>query len=57
MKEKFCTSCQTHRDIENGRFHLRGKIKRWICNSCLDKKSVSFITGKTEQERQAKLSE
>jgi hypothetical protein len=43
MKEKFCTTCQQHRNAENGEFVLRGGIKRWLCIECQTRRSESFI--------------
>lgn len=55
MKEKFCTSCQSHRNIENGRFIFRGNIKRWVCIECEERRSESFINSeKSKMKKEAR---
>ena len=39
--EMFCYGCQQWRDKEDGKHVLRGKIKRWKCNACIEKRNVS----------------
>lgn len=41
MDTKFCTACQVTRSLEGGAIKESGKIKRWVCKSCLDRTSVS----------------
>jgi len=39
---KFCTSCQATKDEEGGIYRRGKRTNRWICKSCLDKKSPSI---------------
>ena len=39
---KFCTSCQATRDEEGGIFRRGKRTNRWICKSCIEKKSPSI---------------
>jgi len=41
--KKWCQSCQQYKSPEIGKFILRGKIKRWQCNSCIDRTSKSYL--------------
>lgn len=41
-KIKFCTSCQAVRKLEGGIVRVSTKSRRWICKSCLDRKSESI---------------
>lgn len=54
MKEKFCTTCQVHRNAENGSFVVRGKIKRWLCDLCEERVSDSFISREKPKMRKDK---
>jgi len=54
MSEKFCTTCQVHRNEANGKHIWRGKIRRWICNECEQKRSESFISKDREKIRNQK---
>lgn len=54
MREKFCTTCQTHRNAENGNFVVRGKIKRWLCDLCEERVSDSFISREKPKMRKEK---
>jgi hypothetical protein len=42
VKTKFCTSCQADREEATGIFRVVNKTRRWICRSCLDRKTVSI---------------
>ena len=35
LNTKFCTNCQAHQPILNGKFYWAGKIKRWKCVNCV----------------------
>ena len=36
MESKFCTNCQAHQPVLNGKFYWAGKIKRWKCVNCVN---------------------
>lgn len=38
---KFCTSCQADKPSEGGERQQRGKVFRWICKGCLERRSPS----------------
>ncbi len=42
IKRRFCTSCQSDRQESNGEYRYFGKMKRWICQPCIQKKTVSI---------------
>jgi len=47
MKEKYCTGCSQYRNIENmEKFKRRNNIYRWICKSCLERRSESIYKSK-----------
>jgi hypothetical protein len=49
---KFCTGCQVTRPLEGGRIKQSGKIKRWQCKMCQDKKSFSpYAKGENNEQR------
>jgi hypothetical protein len=37
--KRFCTSCQTMRPAEYGKMVTTGKINRWKCTPCIEKRS------------------
>lgn len=41
--DKWCQSCQQYKKPENGKFIVRGRIKRFQCNSCMKKISSSYL--------------
>lgn len=43
---KVCFGCQRSRPLAEGQHIVRNKIKRWICNTCLDRKNVSTYASK-----------
>jgi hypothetical protein len=47
---KFCTGCQVTRPIEGGIMKKSGKIIRWQCKLCQEKKSFSPYTKKETNE-------
>jgi len=44
--KKFCSGCQQLREESDGKKVLRGRITRWMCNICLDKRNVSLYQSK-----------
>ena len=51
MERKFCTGCQTMRPLSEGSIVQRGKMKRWICVVCQDRKNVSPYATKAKREQ------
>jgi hypothetical protein len=43
--KRFCTSCQTMRPAEYGKM-LMGKINRWQCTDCIEKRSKPLYAKK-----------
>jgi len=41
MDTKFCTACQATRPIEGGMIKISGKVTRWVCKVCQERKNVS----------------
>ena len=41
--KKWCQSCQQYKNPEIGKFIVRGRIKRWSCNSCIQRISESYL--------------
>lgn len=39
---RYCTSCQADRDLEGGIIKRTRSASRWICKSCLERKTVSI---------------
>jgi hypothetical protein len=37
--KRFCTSCQTMRPAEYGKMIKAGKINRWKCTVCMERRS------------------
>jgi hypothetical protein len=52
---RFCTSCQYTRAEEGGEKQRRGKILRWICKGCLEKRSQSKYQKHDEPEKVREL--
>ena len=52
---RFCTSCQFTRAEEGGEKQQRGKILRWICKGCLEKRSQSKYQKHDEPQRVREL--
>lgn len=53
MPMRFCTSCQAHRPESTGVFKKVNKTRRWICRSCIERKSESIyrnVTGRDSTE-------
>jgi hypothetical protein len=42
--KRFCTGCQVDRPKEGGIMKKTGKVNRWQCKMCQDKRSVSPYT-------------
>ncbi len=51
VERKFCTGCQTMRPLSEGSIVQRGKMKRWICVVCQDRKNVSPYATKAKREQ------
>jgi len=49
MTIKFCTSCQSTRDLESGVFRQTRVGKRWMCALCAAHKAPSIYANKTGQ--------
>ena len=43
---KVCGSCQTARLLIDGQHYQRGKVKRWICKICIERKNPSMYASK-----------
>ena len=43
---KVCGSCQTARLLTEGQHYQRGKVKRWICKICIERKNPSMYASK-----------
>ena len=48
---KFCTGCQMTRSKEGGIMKKSGRIIRWQCKPCQDKKSFSPYTRGEKDDR------
>jgi hypothetical protein len=51
VKVRFCTSCQADREEATGEVKVKGKIKRWVCRSCLDRKTDSIYRNVSKEKR------
>jgi len=47
MTTKFCTSCQSTRDLAGGEFRKTKASGRWICQPCLEHKTESIYMNRT----------
>jgi hypothetical protein len=47
MTTKFCTSCQSTREIEGGKFRKTKASGRWICAPCLAHKTESIYMNRS----------
>jgi len=47
METKFCTSCQSTRDLAGGEFRKTRGSGRWICQPCLEHKTQSIYMNRT----------
>ena len=47
MNTKFCTSCQSTREIEGGEFRKTKSSGRWICAPCLAHKTESIYMNRS----------
>jgi len=43
MDTKFCTACQVTRPAEGGVKKKAGRIVRWVCRMCVEKRSSSHF--------------
>jgi hypothetical protein len=48
---RFCTSCQFTKPVEGGEMHRRGIVNRWICKTCLQRRSESRYKNHHEPSR------
>ena len=48
--KRFCTGCQVDRPNEGGAVKQSGKVRRWQCQMCIDKKSISPYSKKEKNE-------
>lgn len=49
--KKFCTSCGRDRDTQGGEIRKTGKSPRWVCKSCIDRKSPSKFASPFPKEK------
>lgn len=47
MTTRFCTNCQSVRDMEGGHFRKTKTSGRWICASCLAHKTESIYMNRS----------
>lgn len=49
---RFCTSCQADRDVAGGEFRKFRNTGRWVCQCCIQRKTVSIYKsqGKTNEK-------
>ncbi len=47
MTTKFCTNCQSQREIEGGVFRKTSKTGRWICKPCAEHKTESIYMNRS----------
>jgi hypothetical protein len=47
MTTKFCTNCQSNRDIAGGIYRKTRTTGRWICQPCSERKTESIYTNKS----------
>lgn len=47
MTTKFCTSCQSTREIEGGKFRKTKASGRWICQPCFERKTESIYMNRS----------
>ena len=52
---RFCTSCQFSVHEEGGEMHRRGKVNRWICKTCLQRRSESKYKSYPKPDRPREL--
>jgi len=50
MSTKFCTACQTNRPIDGGVMKKCGKISRWLCLVCQERKNISPYLSKSRKQ-------
>lgn len=43
---KVCASCQCARLLTDGQHYQRGKVKRWICKLCIERRNPSIYASK-----------
>jgi hypothetical protein len=48
--KRFCTGCQVDRPKEGGVMAQCGKVRRWKCQMCIEKKAISPYTKKEKNE-------
>jgi hypothetical protein len=47
METRFCTNCQSNRDITGGIYRKTRTSGRWICQPCSERKTESIYTNKS----------
>ena len=47
METKFCTSCQCSRALDGGVFRVLRATSRWICVSCVERRTESIYMNKS----------
>jgi hypothetical protein len=56
-RQRFCTSCQANRDEAGGEYRRYRRTARWVCQCCIERKTVSIYKsqGKTNEKALFKL--
>lgn len=49
--KRFCTGCQVDRPHEGGEIVQTGKVRRWKCKMCIEKKAVSPYTNPNKKAK------
>jgi hypothetical protein len=47
MTTRFCTNCQSTREVEGGTFRKTKTSGRWLCQPCSERKTQSIYTNKS----------
>lgn len=54
LGKRFCTGCQVDRDIKGGIQKKSGKIMRWMCLNCVEKRNISPYARKEINDARSK---
>jgi hypothetical protein len=47
MTTKFCTNCQSQREVEGGVFRKSRTTGRWMCKPCFERKTESIYMNRS----------
>jgi len=47
MITKFCTNCQSQREVEGGVFRKSRTTGRWMCKQCFERKTESIYMNRS----------